>query len=167
MAYRLEQPALCGFLLIRKLQSGELNSVAEFYHAVWHETHAPLQDPRVAKWRGVAFFKSRLERWQNETLVAWIGSDIAGFASWHDTELEALFIAPQHRSSGLGAKLLAAAENEMRKSDAKELSLDCVCANIAARKFYERNGWRVMKTTETPDVIHKDISTQHWVMMKP
>ncbi|MDP8997648.1 MAG: GNAT family N-acetyltransferase, partial [Pseudomonadota bacterium] len=77
-----------------------------------------------------------------------------------------LYIAPQFRSLGLGAKLLAKAEDVMRKSGATELSLDCACKNITGRMFYECNGWRVLKTTELPDGIHKDIVIRHWVMVK-
>ena len=148
------------------LGRADLDSVSALYHAIWHETHAPLQDPRIAKSRDLAFFKSRLQRWQNSTLVALRDSQSVGFASWHGPALEALYIAPQFRSSELGAKLLVAAENEMRKSAVSELSLDCVCKNIAGRKFYEHNGWRVLKTAELRDSVHQNIATQHWLMVK-
>ena len=151
---------------IAPLNSADLDSVSALYHSIWHETHAPLQDARIARSRDLTFFKSRLQRWQKNTLVACVDSEIAGFASWECPALEALYVSPQYRSSGLGAKLLARAEDAMRKSGASELSLDCVCGNISGRKFYERNGWRVLKTIAVPDGIHKDIVTQHWLMVK-
>ena len=153
-------------VVIRPILGIELNAVSTLYHAIWHETHAPLQDAQIARSRDLTFFKSRLQRWQKDTLVALSNSELAGFASWQGPALEALYVAPQFRSSGLGAKLLADAEDAMRESGAAELSLDCVCKNIAGRKFYERNGWRVLKTTELSVGIHKDIVTQHWVMVK-
>ena len=64
------------------LNGADLNSVAALYHANWHDTHAPLQDARIARSRDLAFFKSRLQRWQKDTLVACVGSKIVGFASW-------------------------------------------------------------------------------------
>ncbi|MEO9167999.1 MAG: GNAT family N-acetyltransferase [Aestuariivirga sp.] len=151
---------------IAPLNSADLDSVSALYHAIWHETQEPYQDLRVANSRDLSFFKSRLQHWQKETLVARVDSELAGFTSWEGPALEALYIAPQFRSSGLGAKLLAKAEVAMRKSGASELSLDCVCLNIAGRKFYERNGWRILKTTGLPDGIHQDITTQHWLMTK-
>lgn len=151
---------------IAPLDSGDLDSVSTLYYSIWHETHGSYQDARIAKSRDLNFFKSRLQRWKENTLVARVGVELAGFASWNGPALEALYIAPQFRSSELGAKLLVAAENEMRKSGVSELSLDCVCKNIAGRKFYEHNGWRVLKTAELRDSVHQDIATQHWLMVK-
>ena len=148
------------------LNGADLNSVAALYHANWHETHAPLQDARIARSRDLAFFKSRLWHWQDCTRIACVGFECAGLSCWEGPVLEALYIAPNFRSSGIGVKLLAAAEAEMRQSGAKELSLQCLCVNISGRRFYENNGWRVLKTTAVPDGIHKDIVTQHWLMVK-
>ena len=153
-------------VVIRPMPGEELNAVSTLYHAIWHETHAPLQDAKIARSRDLTFFKSRLQRWHKDTLVACFDSGLAGFASWHGSALEALYVTPQFRSLGLGAKLLADAEDVMRKSGAAELSLDCICKNIAGRKFYERNGWRIEKSFDLADGIHKDIITQHWRMVK-
>lgn len=151
---------------IAPLGSADLDSVSALYHTLWHETQAPYQDMRVANSCDLAFFKSRLECWRKNTLVASVNSELAGFASWEGPNLEALYIAPQSRSSGLGAKLLGAAESEMRKGSESELSLNCVCANIAGRRFYERHGWRVLKAVELRDRVHQNIVTQHWAMVK-
>ena len=151
---------------IRPLNSADLDLVSGLYHSIWHETHAVLQDPRIARSRDLAFFKSRLWHWQDCTRIACVDSEHVGLACWEGPVLEALYIAPNFRSSGIGVKLLAAVEAEMRQSGAKELSLQCLCANISGRRFYESNGWRVLKTTAVPDGIHKDIVTQHWAMVK-
>ena len=151
---------------IAPLGSGDLDSVSTLYHTIWHETHAPYQDARIAKSRDLKFFKSRLQRWNENTLVARIGAELAGFASWEGPALEALYVVPRCRSSGVGARLLARAEVDMRKFGPSELSLDCVCANAAGRKFYEGNGWRVLKTAELRDDIYQDIVTPHWLMVK-
>src|SRR5665213_3583018 len=151
---------------IAPLGNGDLDKVLTLYHTIWHETHAPYQNARVAKSRDLEFFKSRLQRWKDNTLVARIGIELAGFASWKCPALEALFVVPRWRSSGVGAKLLARAEDTMRKFGPSELSLDCVCANAAGRKFYEGNGWRVLKTVELRDDIYQDIVTPHWLMVK-
>lgn len=151
---------------IAPLSSGELDSVSTLYHTIWHETHAPYQDARIAKSRDLKFFKSRLQRGKENTLLARIGVELAGFACWKGPALEALFVEPRCRSSGVGAKLLARAEDAMRKFGPSELLLNCVCANAAGRKFYEDNGWRVLKTAELRDDIYQDIVTPHWLMVK-
>ncbi len=151
---------------IRQLQETELTSLSQFYHKVWHETHAHLQDPRVAQSRDEMFFKNRLKRWQKTTLIAWQKAKISGFSSWRGAELEALFIASHCRSSGHGAKLLAAAEAAMRQGGATKLTLDCYYTNTAARKFYERNGWQVTAAQDHADETHPDIISKHWLMVK-
>ena len=151
---------------IAPLSSGDLDSVSALYHAIWHETHAPYQDARIVKSRDLKFFISRLQRWKADTLVARIGVELAGFASWNGPALEALYVVPQSRSSGVGTKLLSRAEDAMRKFGPSELLLDCICANAAGRKFYEGNGWRVLKTTELRDDTYQDIVTAHWLMVK-
>ena len=151
---------------IAPLGSGDLASVSTLYYSIWHETHGPYQDALIAGSRDLKFFKSRLQRWKDNTLLARIGGELAGFASWEGPALEALYVVPQCRSSGVGAKLLARAEDAMRKFGASELLLDCVCANVAGRKFYEGNGWRVLKTADLRDDIYQDIVTPHWLMVK-
>jgi GNAT superfamily N-acetyltransferase len=151
---------------IAPLGSDDLEKVSRLYHTIWHETHAPYQDARISKSRDLKFFKSRLQRWKENTLVARIGAELAGFASWEGPALEALYVVSRCRSSGVGAKLLGRAEDAMRKFGPSALSLDCVCANAAGRKFYEGNGWRVLKTAELRDDIYQDIVTQHWLMAK-
>ncbi len=151
---------------IRPLLPEELAPLAQFYHAVWHETHGPLQDARVAQSRPVRFFEERLNRWRETTIVAFMDSVPIGFASWEGLVLEALYVSPQSRSSGLGTKLLAMAEANMCLGNSSRLSLDCVCANTAGRAFYERNGWRVEKTVEHADATEASIFTPHWLMVK-
>lgn len=57
--------------------------------------------------------------------------------------LSMLVLAPGYRSSGFGARLLAAILGASRH-DARELSLRVFRTNAGARRFYEREGWRVV-----------------------
>jgi len=152
---------------ILPLWSNDLVPLSQFYHSVWHETHAPLQDRRVAASRNVEFFGARLRRWQNNTRVAWHNSLVAGFVSWDGAALDALFVGPEFRSAGLGATLLATAEAEMLKRGQTELCLDCVLENEAGRRFYEGHGWRVLKVADCADEKLPEIITRHWVLVKP
>jgi len=152
---------------IRPLQTSQINAVARFYHAVWHETHAACQDPRVVIPRTVPFFAARLQNWQETTIVAFTDETPIGLVSWTKTHLEALFVGPQHRSCGLGAKLLGRAEAAMFKNHGQQLTLKCLCANRAGRRFYEGHGWRVKQQVDEVAGLEAWKFTPHWLMVKP
>jgi GNAT superfamily N-acetyltransferase len=56
-------------------------------------------------------------------------------------EIDELFVLPHARSRGVGAALLAAAENWLRERGAVRLQLQLNKANASARLFYERRGY--------------------------
>ena len=56
-------------------------------------------------------------------------------------EIDEFFVIPQHRSLGLGASLLAAAEAQFRIEECTNVSLQLGRSNEAARSFYRRHGF--------------------------
>ena len=63
-------------------------------------------------------------------------ADGLGFMARLGTEVEALYLAPAARGRGLGKALL-----EEAKQAETSLTLWCFQANLAARRFYEREGF--------------------------
>jgi GNAT superfamily N-acetyltransferase len=55
-------------------------------------------------------------------------------------EIDELFVLPEARSGGTGARLLAAAEAELRERGCVRLQLQLAGGNTRARSFYERPG---------------------------
>ena len=53
-------------------------------------------------------------------------------------EIDEFFVQPEARSCGIGTKLLAAAEEELRQHGCVRLQLQLAAANSRARPFYER-----------------------------
>jgi hypothetical protein len=76
-------------------------------------------------------------------VVALVEDRIVGFACWTGATLNSLFVAPEHRSTGIGAALLAVMEQRMQAGGATTFDLICVEGNAAGRRFYERHGWRL------------------------
>ncbi|OBI06341.1 GNAT family N-acetyltransferase [Mycobacterium scrofulaceum] len=85
------------------------------------------------------------------TLVAVDGPAIRGFATAglcrdgelpNVGELMALYVDPAHVGAGVGALLLTAARARLRAVGVTEAVLWVLDANIRARRFYERDGWR-------------------------
>ena len=152
---------------IRPMLVDELDRVAWLFHDLWHETQAKLQDPRKAAIRGIDFFQGRMDMPKVQTLVALEKQTIIGFARWEPGHLHSLFVAQAYRSMGFGEKLCDAvvAENHLRMGD--PLQLDCVEGNWAARRFYERQGWRVSETIDSIDeTAEGQIVVRHWVMLR-
>ncbi len=151
---------------IRPMLNSECEKVARFFHDMWHETQAQLQDPRVAAFRGLGHFRRRMRERSDRTIVAIIDGSIAGFASWTDVTLNSLFIAPQWRGRGFGALLCEAAEQSMLQSGTS-IQLFCVMGNHAARAFYERQGWRVDRDdVGAVEVLGGTADVAHWIMVK-
>lgn len=53
-----------------------------------------------------------------------------------------LYVRPDRRDEGLGARLLDAAEERLADAGADVVSLEAMAENADARRFYERNGYR-------------------------
>jgi ribosomal protein S18 acetylase RimI-like enzyme len=67
--------------------------------------------------------------------VAEAEREIVGFIAVHDTWIDLLYIDPAWTGRGVGSRLLA-------KADLAEAKLYCFQANLGARRFYERHGFR-------------------------
>jgi GNAT superfamily N-acetyltransferase len=56
-------------------------------------------------------------------------------------EVDELFVLPEERSCGIGARLLAAAEAELSQRGCVRLQLQLASGNTRGRAFYERCGY--------------------------
>ena len=86
---------------------------------------------------------------RGKVLVAEVDGEVTGFAAvlieGNHSELDGLFVEPEHWRRGIGAALIDAAAHEARR---KGLSL-MVVANPSAREFYEKCGFAVEGEAET------------------
>ena len=88
-------------------------------------------------------------------LVAEVAGNAAGMA-WAKFDAEDLvrvnlyqvWVAPEYRGHGLAAALLDAALAWARASGARAMQLGVVCGNDAARRLYERAGFRAIGEPE-------------------
>lgn len=66
-----------------------------------------------------------------------------GFLSREGEEISHLYLAPSARGNGIGSRLLQKAQSEC-----VHLKLWCFQQNSAARRFYERHGFRATAETD-------------------
>jgi putative acetyltransferase len=96
--------------------------------------------------RRVGFFKRRFgAEWPSVRLLEIEGRTL-GFHQLRDGRIDMLFVEPTRLGGGLGAALLADAEER------GAVELECFRDNDRARRFYERHGWRLA------DSYHRDFA---------
>nr|WP_256515198.1 GNAT family N-acetyltransferase [Alsobacter ponti] len=92
--------------------------------------------------RDEAFFAQRFAGELASLRVAEEGGRTIGFSKVTDTHLDMLFVDPAAQGTGGGGALLAEAEARGVRT------LECFRDNAAARRFYERHGWRLARAYE-------------------
>jgi ribosomal protein S18 acetylase RimI-like enzyme len=71
------------------------------------------------------------------------GEEIAGVMMTRDEWITDLWVRRENRGTGVGGKLLAYAEREIRDRGHDTLRLRVVKSNTRAVDFYQHHGWRV------------------------
>ena len=56
--------------------------------------------------------------------------------------VENIYVEPAHRDSGLGERLLTAAEAKLKQRGAETIALEVMADNEDARRFYQRLGYK-------------------------
>jgi ribosomal protein S18 acetylase RimI-like enzyme len=95
---------------------------------------------------------------EQQVWVAERDGRVLGFAALRDGWLEHLYLAPEAQRRGIGGTLLAL----IRQHSPEGLSLYAFARNVAARRFYERNGFVAVATSDgagneqrEPDVTYR------------
>jgi L-amino acid N-acyltransferase YncA len=148
--------------LVRLASPGDVATVADLHVRSWLAAYRGIVPDRVldglsVERRAASWARSLAARDSDSGLErrVWVveqAGSVVGFASTgpsrdDDTdpgtgEVEAIYLAPEAWSRGLGSALLRAAANDLRARGYGPLVLWVLRANRRARRFYERAGWR-------------------------
>ncbi len=112
-----------------------------------------------------------LVRGNGEIFVASVSNKPAGFLcveigpekEW-GALVDNLHVLPRFRGTSIGAKLLSAGEDWARRHDQSQLHLWVFEENHAARRFYQREGWR--EAERRPDTIPDGRERIVWRLIK-
>jgi ribosomal protein S18 acetylase RimI-like enzyme len=113
----------------------EIHVLARRLMSYLPETHTPAE---VQVWKRYVVFP------QQAVWVAEIDREIVGYASLEGRDLTNLYVHPDYQRRGVGSALLA----RVQAIASEGLQLWTFQQNEGAIRFYERNGFHVLRTTD-------------------
>ena len=128
--------------MIRSARPDDMAAVADIWHRAWHVGHAGHVPDGLTAARSLDAFHARTPARVADTLVAEVEGDVVGFTMVEGDEVEQVFVDPQSHGTGIAARLLAAAEQQVADAGHEVAWLAVVVGNARARAFYEKHGWR-------------------------
>jgi putative acetyltransferase len=127
---------------IRRARAEEIPAIARIAAESYRHAFKSILDARALQARGAVFFTRRLRRVRRRLSVAVMRGRVVGFALTTRGHLDMLFLAPRFIGRGVGLRLLRDVERRGVRT------LECFRDNHAARRFYERAGWRLVRGYE-------------------
>ena len=127
--------------VVRPARSGDIAAIAEIWHAGWQDAHTGHVPEELVRVRSRESFDVRAAQRLEDSAVAIVDDEVAGFVRVDGDEVEQVFVSQRHRGSGVANLLLAEAERRVKSRGHDRTWLAVVDGNARARAFYERNGW--------------------------
>lgn len=131
-------------LLVRRARDDESDAVAALFR-VSRETAMPYLPKLHTAQEDCAFFGERVFA-ECDVWVAERDGTLAGFCAFRAGWVDQLYVHPAHQRNGIGRSLLQKAKEANEK-----LRLWAFQRNVAARRFYESQGFRIAQTTDGRD----------------
>ena len=128
--------------VIRPATSQDAAAVAAIWRDGWRDGHLGFVPDALVAVRTDESFDTRAVNRVDDTTVAVVGQEVAGFVMVVGDEVEQVYVSSRHRGAGVADVLLAEAERQVRENGHAAAWLAVADGNARARSFYERAGWR-------------------------
>ncbi|WP_067813019.1 GNAT family N-acetyltransferase [Actinomadura kijaniata] len=128
-------------ITLRPAVPNDAEAVADIWRQGWRDAHLGNVPDELTAARTPQSFSARAAQRVEDTVVAVIDDQVAGFVMVVDDEVEQVYVASHHRGSRVATVLLAEAERLVRENGHDQAWLAVVAGNGRARRFYERQGW--------------------------
>ena len=159
---------------LRPARNDDLTALSTVWHDGWHDAHDGIVPAAWSAYRGRESFRQRTPGLIPAATVAVDGGGppsepeaLCGFFSTDGNVVGNLFVAATHRRKGVGALLLAAAEDRLAAAGHATARLECRQGNHRARRFYEKAGWRVVEDREQHETVGgAPLILRSWMMEK-
>jgi GNAT superfamily N-acetyltransferase len=115
--------------------------VASIWFRGWRDGHEGQVAEELVSVRTEASFRLRASKRVADTTVATVDGAVAGFIMVVEDEVEQVYVACDHRGTGVATARLARAEEIIAADGHESAWLAVVPGNARARRFDERNGW--------------------------
>jgi ribosomal protein S18 acetylase RimI-like enzyme len=121
----------------------DVSELIGIWQAIWRHSFADILDADVEDPRFV--YGVEHAEWLplvRQTIVAVMDSHVVGFCYREGAQITDLWVGPPAQQQGIGRRLLSAALDNIAADGYRTATLDCIEANVHARRFYEREGGR-------------------------
>lgn len=116
-------------------------AIARIWHAGWRDGHLGHVADDLVAMRTRESFDERAAQRVGDTVVADVDGAVAGFIMVVGDEVEQVYVAAEHRGTGLATVLLDKAERLVAANGHHRAWLAVAPGNTRARRFYQRSGW--------------------------
>src|ERR671910_1072997 len=89
-------------------------TIAEIWHLGWRDGHLGFVSQQLIEARHEDSFRTRAAKRVNDTTLAVVQGQIAGFVMVVDNEVEQLYVLALHRGEGVADMLMADAERRIK-----------------------------------------------------
>jgi ribosomal protein S18 acetylase RimI-like enzyme len=128
-------------MTLRAALPEDVPTIAEIWHLGWRDGHLGFVSQELIEARHEDSFRTRAAKRVNDTTVAVVQGQIAGFVMVAADEVEQLYVSARHRGEGVADMLMADAERRIKDGGYSSAWLAVVAGNARARRFYERRAW--------------------------
>jgi putative acetyltransferase len=131
-------------IVLRPATSDDVDAIADLFHRGWHDAHPGNVPDGLTERRTAEAFRDRVARRvaeTDETTVAEVEGEIAGFFMLAGDEAEQVYVDRAFRGTGVAGTLLAEAERQIAAADHEVAWLAVVRGNDRAQAFYAKQGW--------------------------
>jgi len=126
---------------VRPASPDDAQEVARIWYDGWRDGHLGHVPDELLAARTSESFGERAPLRVEDTAVAVVGNEVAGFVMVDDDEVEQVYVSRNHRGTGIAAILLAESERLVAVQGHRRAWLAVATGNDRARRFYARNGW--------------------------
>jgi ribosomal protein S18 acetylase RimI-like enzyme len=126
---------------LRPAIAADVEDVTRIWHLGWRDGHlGHVPDALLRQRQEPGDFRGLVLDRLDTTTVATVGSQVVGFVTVHDDEVQQIYVDAAARGTGVATTLLGHGEVTIgRRFDRAWLAV--VAGNARARRFYERHGW--------------------------
>jgi putative acetyltransferase len=130
--------------ILRPATADDVEAIATLFHEGWHDAHPGLVPDGLTERRTREAFQDRVSRRvaeTDETTVAEVDGQVAGFTMVAGSEAEQVYVGRAFRGSRVAAALLSEAERQIAAAGHDVAWLAVVRGNERAQAFYAKQGW--------------------------